>query len=289
MDRAFAIGVVLNLGFVVAEAIAGVMAQSLALLADAGHNFGDVLALLLAWGAVWLGKRRPTKRRTYGYKRSSILAALANAVLLTIAVGAMSWEAIRRFTAPETPETGLVMWVAAAGILVNAGTAWLFAAGRGGDLNRRSAFLHMAADAGVSLGVIVAAGAIALTGWLWLDSATTLAIAVIITVGTWRLLRESLDLALDAVPAGIDRAGVEAYLAGLPGVTEVHDLHIWGMSTTETALTVHLVRPDAMPDDTLIGRVCHDLADRFAICHSTIQVEAGNGAHPCHLASAEVV
>lgn len=287
-SRAFAIGVTLNLGFVIVEVIAGLAAHSLALVADAGHNLGDVLGLALAWAALWAGGRKPTEKRTYGFKRSSILAALANAGLLLLGVGAMALEAIQRFGDPTPPETGMVVWVAAAGILINGFTAWLFAAGREGDVNRRGAFLHMAADAGVSAGVIVVALVIGATGWLWLDPLAGLAIGAIIAYGTWSLLRESLDLALDAVPARIDQTAVRAYLAGLPGVTEVHDLHIWGMSTTETALTAHVVRPGISVDDGLLARVAGDLAERFGIGHTTLQVET-DAAAACRLAPADVV
>jgi cobalt-zinc-cadmium efflux system protein len=288
--RAFAIGTALNLGFVAVEGAAGFLSGSLALLADAGHNLGDVLSLLLAWGGAWLSLRRPTPRRTYGFRRSSILVALANAVILLIAVGAILLEAIRRFAEPEPAAGGIVMAVAGAGILVNAATAWLFAAGRHGDVNVRGAFLHMAADAAVSLAVVLAGLGIALTGRQWIDPAMSLLVAVVITVGTWRLLRESVNLALDAVPEGIDRDAVETYLARLPGVTEVHDLHIWGMSTTETALTAHLVRPAAEIDDAFLARVGEELHIRFGIAHATVQIEnGGEAADPCRLAPAHVV
>ena len=284
--RAFAVGVALNLGFVVVEAVFGYLAGSLALIADAGHNLSDVFGLLLAWGAAWLSKLAPTLRRSYGYRRSSILAALINAVVLLIAVGAIVWEAIRRFADPEPIVAGTVIWVAAIGIAINTATALMFMSGRKGDLNIRGAFLHMAADALVSLGVVIAAIVILATGWLWLDPAVSIAIAVVITVGTWGLLRDSVNLAMDAVPDAIDPAQVEAYLAAQPGVAEVHDLHIWAMSTTETALTVHLVRPGAPPDDALLARLRHELHVRFAIEHCTIQVETGE---PCPQAPAHVV
>lgn len=224
--RAFAIGVTLNVGFVVAEAIFGSLAHSLALLADAGHNFSDVLGLLLGWGATILVHRLPTPRRTYGWRRSSILAALLNAFILLIAVGGIAWEAVRRFSQPEPVASNTVMGVAAVGILINGITAWLFMSGQKQDLNIRGTFLHMAADAGVSLGVVIAALAIRFTGWLWLDPMMSLIIAVVITLGTWGLLRESLNLALDAVPEDIHPAEIEAYLAKLPGIKAVHDLHI---------------------------------------------------------------
>ncbi|QDU25234.1 Cadmium, cobalt and zinc/H(+)-K(+) antiporter [Anatilimnocola aggregata] len=286
--RAFAIGVALNLGFVIVEAGFGAWSHSLSLLADAGHNLSDVLGLLLAWGASVLAARLPTQRRTYGLRRSSILAALLNAIILLLAVGGIAWEAVQRLIHPEPVAGGTVMVVAGIGFLVNGFTAWLFMSGHN-DLNIRGAFLHMAADAAVSLGVVFAALAMQLTGWLWLDPATSLAIVVVITFGTWGLLRESLDLALDAVPANIHPEKVIAYLQQLPGVVAVHDLHIWGMSTTETALTVHLVKPDATLDDQLLARINRELHDQFGIEHTTIQFELGDADHPCRLAPDDVV
>ena len=288
-SRAFAIGIALNIGFVVVETAYGFLANSLALLADAGHNLSDVLGLLLAWGAAALVKRRPTARHTYGLKRSSILASLANAILLLVAVGMIVWEAVHRLGQPQPVAETTVLWVAAVGIVINTVTALMFVRGGKSDINIRSAFLHMAADAAVSLGVVIAALAVMATGWLWLDPAVSIAIAIVITLGTWSLLRSSLDLALDAVPETIDRPAIEAYLAALPGVTEVHDLHIWAMSTTEVALTAHLVRPDCPVDDGLLGRSARELAERFGIAHSTIQIESGDPDHPCRLAPAEVV
>lgn len=286
---AFAIGIALNFTFVVVEATYGVLANSLALLADAGHNLGDVLGLMLAWAAAVLARRRPTARHTYGLRRGSILASLTNAALLLVAVGGIVWEAIQRLDKPEPVVETTVIWVAAVGILINTATALMFMKGRKDDLNIKGAFLHMAADAAVSLGVVIAAVAILLTGWSWLDPVVSLAIALVITIGTWSLLRDSLNLALDAVPENIDRQAVESYLAGLPGVVEVHDLHIWAMSTTEVALTAHLVRPGATLDDSLLARACKDVHERFSINHATFQIETGDPAHPCRLASAEVV
>ena len=288
-DRRFAVGVALNLGFVAVEAVYGALSGSLALLADAGHNMSDVLGLLLAWAAAWAGRRRPTPRWTYGFGRSSILASLINAVVLLIATGAIAWEAIRRLSDPQPIEAGMVMWVAALGIAVNAGTAAMFMAGRERDLNIKGAFLHMAADAAVSLGVVIAAFAIARTGWLWIDPVTSLVIVVVIAVGTWGLLRDSVRLALDAVPADIDRQAVEGYLAGLPGVAAVHDLHIWPLSTTSVALTAHLVKPDASIDDDLLHGVAAELHRRFGIDHATIQTEHGSGGQECRLAAPHVV
>jgi cobalt-zinc-cadmium efflux system protein len=285
-ERGFVPGILLNLGFVGIEATAGLIGGSLALLADAGHNLSDVLGLVLAWVAVRLARRKPDGRRTYGYHRASILAALANAMLLLVATGAIALESIQRLREPEPVQTGLMLWVAAAGILVNAGTALLFARGREQDVNRRGAFLHMAADAGVSAGVVLGALVIGATGWNWVDPALGLLIGAVILVGTWGLLRESVDLAMDAVPRGVDAKAVEAFLAAQPGVAEVHDLHIWPLSTTETALTAHLVRPGAGPDDAFLAAVGHALAHRFGIRHATLQVEQGDPAHPCVLAPA---
>lgn len=287
--RAFAIGVTLNLSFVTIEAGFGLWANSLALLADAGHNLSDVLGLLLAWGASYLSRRPPTPSRTYGLRRSSILAALSNAVLLLVAVGAIAWEAIGRFAAPAPVSGSTVTVVAAIGVVVNAATALLFASGRKGDLNVRGAFLHMAADAAVSLGVVIAGVAIQFTGWEWLDPAISLLITVVIIIGTWSLLRQSVELSLDAVPHGIDAVGIQAYLLGLPGVSEVHDLHIWPLSTTETALTAHLIRPDAVIDDVWLADVTNKLHVDFDIDHATIQIESGKGEKECRLAPPEVV
>jgi len=282
-NRAFAIGIALNLAFVLIEAIFGFFAHSLALLADAGHNLSDVLGLLLAWGAIYLSRRPPTKRRTYGLRRSSILAALANAIFLLIAIGGIAWEAIQRFKSPAHVAAGTVIWVAVVGIVINSATAILFMSGRKRDMNIEGAYLHMATDAAVSLGVVVAGIIIWYTGRYWIDPVVSLLIVAVITVGTWGLLRRSVDLALDAVPEGIDPAAVRDYLAGLPGVSAIHDLHIWAMSTTEAALTAHLVRPQATDDDQFLHATARALHDRFAIEHVTIQVERGTGAEECHL------
>ena len=287
--RAFAIGTALNLGFVLVEAGAGLITHSLALLADAGHNLSDVLGLLLAWGAAVLAKRAPSARRTYGLRKGTILASLGNAALLLVAVGAIAWEAIRRFATPEPIQTGPVMIVAAVGILINTATALMFMKGSKDDLNVRGAFLHMAADAGVSAGVVVAAFAMGLTGWMWLDPVVSLVIVVVIVLGTWGLLRDSLDMALDATPRGIDTGKVRAWLAARPGVSEVHDLHIWAMSTTETALTAHVVRPLDADHDQFLHDACAELSSKFKIGHVTIQVESTAGAHACALAPADVV
>ena len=279
---AFAIGAALNLGFVIVEVIFGIFAHSLALVADAGHNFGDVLGLLLAWGASILARSAPTQRHTYGLRSSSILAALFNAIFLLVSVGAIAWEAIRRFGDPTDVAGKTVIWVSAVGIAINTATALMFMSGRNGDLNIRGAFMHMAADAGISAGVVIAGFAILLTGYHWIDPIVSLAISAIIIWGTWGLLRDSVNLALQAVPEGIDLAKVKDYLAGLPHVTAVHDLHIWPMSTTETALTAHLVRDVDRCDSTVLEKCCKELHDRFEIQHATIQFETEE--HDCDLA-----
>lgn len=287
--RAFAIGIALNLAYVAGEVVYGLIAHSLALLADAGHNFGDVLGLAAAWLAAVLGRRRPSDRYTYGLRRSSILAALTNAVVLLVVTGGIGWEAVRRLIEPAPVAGGIVMAVAAVGILINAATAALFMSGRKDDLNVRAAFQHMAADALVAFGVVVSGGAVLWTGWLRIDPAVSLIVGGVIVAGTWGVLRDALALSMDGVPPGVDHVGVAVYLRALPGVTEVHDLHIWAMSTTETALTAHLVRPDAALDDDMLHGVCHDLRDRFRIVHATLQVESGSGAHACALRPDEVV
>jgi cobalt-zinc-cadmium efflux system protein len=285
---AFAVGTVLNIAFVLVEIIWGVLANSMALLADAGHNASDVLSLLLAWGATSLARRPPTGRYTYGYRGSSIFAALANAVLLLVAVGGIAWEAVLRFSDPQPVAGTTVIVVAAIGVIINGITAWLFASGRQGDLNIRGAFLHMAADAAVSLGVVVAGALIVSTGWVWLDPAVSLVIVVIIMWSTWGLLRDSVNMALAAVPKDVDLPGVRAYLEQLPDVTSIHDLHIWPMSTTETALTVHLVMPKGRPADAFLVDVSHELHARFSIHHPTLQIET-NPDTACELAPEHVV
>jgi cobalt-zinc-cadmium efflux system protein len=283
---AFAVGVTLNTAFVVAELVFGYAANSLALISDAVHNFSDVIALLLAWGAAWLARKLPTQQHTYGYRRASILAALINAGLLLIAVGGIAVEAVNRIQEPAVVAGWTVVWVAALGIAVNGGTALMFMRGRHGDLNIRGAFLHMAADAGVSLGVVVAALVIMGTGWLWVDPAISLCIAAVVLASGWGLARDSVNLALDGVPKSIELAEVRDFLGRLDGVTEVHDLHIWAMSTNETALTAHLVRPGGY-DDSFLHHACEQLSHRFNIHHATLQVEAGSDV--CKLAPAEVV
>ncbi|MBO9714466.1 cation diffusion facilitator family transporter [Sphingomonas sp.] len=276
--RAFAIGTVLNLGFVLVEGLAGMWIGSMALLADAGHNLSDVLGLLIAWGGAELAKRPASKRFTYGYRGSTILAALFNAVLLLVAVGAIALEARQRLSwQPQVPG-GTMMIVAAVGIVINLSTALLFVSGRKGDVNIRGAFLHMAADAAVSAGVVIGGGLILLTGMSWIDPMISLVIIVVILWSTWGLLKESLTMAMHAVPAGIDPEAVEALLEGLPGVCRVHDLHIWPMSTTEAALTAHLVMPDGHPGDAFLMDLQQRLAHDFGIEHTTVQIELGDGA-----------
>ncbi len=284
-DRAFAIGVGLNLAFVLAEAIFGLRAGSLALLADAGHNLGDVLGLALAWTGSVLARRGPTPRFTYGLRRFSILAAVANAGLLLVAVGAIAIEAVQRFGHPRPVASGTVMIVAAIGILVNGGTALGFLRGRASDLNVRGAFLHMMSDAVASAGVVVTGLLLGITGWLWLDPAVSLLLVALIMWSTWGLAKDSLDLALDAVPPGIDFEAVSGVLRALDGVVEVHDLHIWGMSTTDVALTAHLVRPCGGGEDALLAAATQQLRLRFGISHATIQLEQGLAVHPCELAT----
>ena len=284
---AFAVGITLNLGFVILEAAYGIFAHSLALIADAGHNLGDVLSLLLAWGASYLARTAPTERRTYGLRSSSILAALFNAIFLLITVGAIAWEAVRRFGDPTTVEARTVIWIAMIGIVINTATALMFMSGRKRDLNIRAAFLHMMADAAVSLGVVIAGFVILATGLAWIDPVISLVIAAVITWSTWGLLRDSVNLALHAVPQGIEIAEVRRYLASLPHVTEVHDLHVWPMSTTETALTAHLVRDVADCDCALLDQAARDLHRKFEIQHATLQFETVD--HHCHLAADEKV
>ena len=288
-SRKFKLGIALNLGFVLIEAIAGLLSGSLALLADAGHNLSDVLALLIAWGASILARRRPTAQFTYGLRGSSIWAAMANALILMVVCGGIAWEAIRRLQQPAEVSGMMVIVVATIGVLINTATALLFMRGRHTDINLRGAFLHMAGDAAISLGVVVSALVMMWTGWHWLDPAVSLAIVILIVAGTTGLLKDSMRLALHAVPPGIDPHAVKRLLDGMPGVTQTHDLHIWAMSTTETALTAHLVVPNATPGDDFYSEINTLLAQRFGIHHATIQIERGSSAHPCKLAPDEVV
>ena len=286
--KAFAIGIALNLGFVVIEAVYGLISNSVALLADAGHNLGDVLGLGVAWLASTLVRRAPTARFTYGMRGSSILAALFNAVFLLVVVGGLSWEALRRLGSPEPVAGKAMMAVAAVGIVVNAVTAWLFASGRKNDLNLRGAFLHMASDALVSTGVMAAGLAILLTGWIWLDPLISLVINGVIVWGTWGLLCDSLGMSMAAVPAEIDPTAVRNFLVSRTGVVAAHDLHIWSMSTTEIALTCHLVMPNGHPGDAFLHDLASDLARRFKIIHTTVQIEVDPHL-ACALAPDEVV
>ena len=271
--KAFAIGIALNTAFVVVEAVYGYTAGSMALVADAGHNLSDVLGLIAAWTAAVLSQRAATPRYTYGLKGSSILAALFNAVFLLVAVGAIAWEAVLRLFNPEPVTEITVIVVATIGIAINGATAWLFASGRNSDLNIRGAYLHMVADAAVSVGVVIAAIVIMFTGWLWIDAVTSLVICALIVWGTWSLLRDSTAMSLAAVPRGIDPGAVRSYLEKCAGVTDVHDLHIWPMSTTEVALTCHLVIPTGAPGDAYLMDICMRLKRDFGIEHATIQIE----------------
>ena len=287
--RAFAIGIFLNTAFVAIETVYGIQSHSLALLSDAGHNLSDVLALVLAWVAGVLASRKPSDRYTYGLRSATILAALVNACVLLVVMGGIAWEAIQRLSHPVAVNSTTVMAVAAVGVVINTATALLFMAGRHDDLNIRGAFLHMAADAAISLGVVLAGWGMLATGWLWLDPLVSLILVAVIVAGTWSLLRESAGLALHAVPSGMQPAEIRAYLTSLPGVCEVHDLHIWAMSTTQSALTVHLVMPGGYPGDVFLARIAHELHARFHIEHPTLQVEIGDPDYPCALAPDHVV
>lgn len=282
-NKAFAVGVALNLAFVAIEGTYGFLADSLALLTDAGHNLSDVISLLLAWGAVVLASFKPTPRRTYGYRRVTILAALLSALLLLVALGAIFWEAIGRLNTPRPVDSTTIIVVAGIGVAINTVTAMLFFSGHKQDLNIKGAFLHMAADAAISLGVVFAGLAILATGLYWIDPLLSILIVIIILFGTLGLLRDSVNLAVDAVPRHIDPEKVKKYFLDLPEVIALHDLHIWAMSTTEVALTVHLIIPDPAVEDAFLQKIAHDLHHRFGIEHLTLQVERGNGDF-CRLA-----
>lgn len=288
-NRAFALGVFLNLGLVVIQAVFGWLAHSLALVADAGHNFADVLGLLLAWWASLLVKRPPTREQTYGLGSASILAALANALFLLVTMGAVAWEAIMRFGKPQEVHGQTMIWTAALGILVNGASAALFYSGREGDLNLRSAFLHLASDAGISFGVLLAGVAIALGAPLWLDPLASLLITAIIIYSTWGIFRDAMRLALQGVPPGIDMLELTRWLETRPGVARVHDVHVWAMSTTQTALTAHLVKPDGRLDDELLREISTEVEQRFHIHHVTIQWERGEPGTACPHARDDVV
>jgi cobalt-zinc-cadmium efflux system protein len=280
-NRLFAIGIGLNLTYVVIEAGAGLAVDSLALLADAGHNLSDVLSLLLAWGAVWLAARPATRERSYGLRRATLLASLLSAILLLITMGGITWEAVQRLRNPQPVNGTVMMVVAGIGVVINTLTALLFLRDRKHDLNIRGAYLHMAADAAISLGVVIAGGLILLTGWLWLDPLISLLVVVVIVIATWDLLRESLKLLMDIVPTHIDAAAIEAWLRQAPGVADLHDLHIWSVSTTDVVLTVHLVVPEQPAGDELLQDLRNQLYDRFGIGHSTIQIERHSHDQPC--------
>lgn len=281
--RAFIAGLVLNSGFVLIEFVFGLLANSVALIADAGHNLSDVLGLLLAWIASLLAHRQPSARYTYGWRKSSILAAFLNAVFLLVATGGIVWEAIQRCINPGEVQGATIIGVATVGILINTGTALMFLSGRKGDMNIRAAFQHMAADALVSVGVVLAGIGILWTHWLWLDPAFSLLISALIIFSTWGLLKDSFHLAIDGVPNNIDQRAVRAYLSERPGVTQMHDLHIWSMSTRETALTAHLVTPAGHPGDEFLTQICQDLHKNFGIQHTTLQIEVADSNQICPL------
>lgn len=281
LNKAFAIGVVLNSLYIIVEAAYGIMVNSMALLADAGHNLSDVLGLILAWGASYLALKQPTKMHTYGYRKSTILAALLNAIILILAVGAIGVEAVQRFITPKPIDGSIIIYVAAIGVLINGVTAALFINGKEKDLNIKGAFLHMAADAAVSVGVVIAGAVILNTNLYWIDPLISLIIMTVILISTWNLLKDSFNLAMDCVPANIDSKKVEEYFNSLPEVNEFHDLHIWGMSTTENALTVHIIKHEPFIDDKLTHKINHALHEKFGIEHTTIQYEAGEKKFKC--------
>ena len=282
-NKAFGFGITLNLLYIVIEFVYGLISNSMALIADAGHNLSDVFGLVLAWGATYLASKTPTEKRTYGFRKSTILASLANAIILMIAVGAITIESVKRFYEPNIIDSNTIIIVASIGVVINAVTAFLFFAGRKSDINIKGAFLHMAADAAVSLGVVVGAIIIGITDWYWVDAVLSLIIVVVITIGTWDLLKESLNLTLDAVPKNIDVDKVRSYLKELDGVEDVHDLHIWAMSTTEVALTVHLIKPVKENNDQFIEKIHKELYNKFAIEHATIQIERTYNCEDCSM------
>jgi cobalt-zinc-cadmium efflux system protein len=288
-SRAFAAGIALNLAVVGAEIVYGVVGHSMALLSDAAHNASDVLGLALAWAATAVARRKPSARHTYGLRRMTILAALGNAVFLLVSTGGVGWEAIRRMGSPGQVDARVVMVVAGGAAVINGASALLFSKGRHKDLNLQSAFLHLAGDAAIAAGVVLSGLLVWKTGWMLLDPITSLVVSALVLLSTWSLLKASLNLALDAVPAGIDPEKVRAFLAELPGVTEIHDLHIWAMSTTENALTAHLVMPESGGSSTFLGDVCKALHERFHIEHSTLQVEPPDAPSPCRLAPEETL
>lgn len=286
-NRAFIVGLILNTGFVFIEFISGLFANSIALIADAGHNLSDVLGLSLAFGASLLARRNPSGRYTYGWRKSSILAAFLNAVFLLVATGGIVWEAIQRLLNPSEVTSSIIIGVAAIGIVINAGSALMFLSGRHSDMNIKAAFLHLAGDAFLSLGVVLSGIAILFTQWLWLDPAMSLVVSALIIFNTWELLKDSFHLAIDAVPERIDERAVHTYLLERPGVEQVHDLHIWAISTTETALTAHLVVPMGYPGDEFIQEIRHGLQEHFGIDHPTLQIEVGESGCFCSLMQTE--
>ncbi|MBT8356542.1 MAG: cation transporter [Desulfobacterales bacterium] len=288
-NRAFTFGVLLNVIFVVIEAGYGIIAGSLALLADAGHNLSDVLSLLLAWGASLLASKKPTRKRTYGFRRVTILASLLSALFLLVTLGGIAWESIGRFFNPEPVQGMVIIVVAGIGVVINSITALLFISGKERDLNIKGAYLHMAADAGVSLGVVIAGIAIMITGWLWLDPAISILIVIIVLIGTWVLLRDAINLSIDAVPRGIDISRIEDYLTSLKNVSCIHDLHVWALSTTETALTAHLVTTKDPMDNTFLLEIQQYLHDQFHIDHTTIQLEKETPDQNCNLNRPECI
>ncbi|PHS32907.1 MAG: cation transporter [Sulfurovum sp.] len=282
-NKAFSIGITLNIIFVIIEAAYGVMADSLALIADAGHNLSDVVSLILAWGAFYLAKKDPSLKRTYGLKKVTILASLTSSILLLIALGAIAWEAIGRFADPQPVDGLIVIIVAGIGVVINTITALLFMDGQKDDLNIRGAYLHMAADAGVSLGVVIAGIVIMYTGWLWLDPVLSLLIVLVILLGTWGLFRDSVNLAMDAVPKDIDMEEIKEYLLNLPNIKEIHALHVWALSTTEIAFSVHLVSNNKKIDNEFLDEVQGFLHDNYKIEHITIQMEHAIDSYVCDL------
>ncbi|HEY9190322.1 MAG TPA: cation diffusion facilitator family transporter [Sulfurovum sp.] len=282
-NRSFAIGIALNVVFVIIEAGYGLAADSLALIADAGHNLSDVMSLMLAWGASYLATKYPTRKRTYGLRKVTIMASLVSSVLLFVALGGIAWESIERLSSPKPVDGVIIIVVAGIGVVINTATALLFVKGQKHDLNLRAAYLHMAADAAISLGVVLAGLAIMVTGWLWLDPVISLFIVVVILVSTWDLLRDSIDLSIDAVPQGIDIQHIQDYLKGLKDVSDLHDLHVWALSTTETALTVHLVSSSDTIDNRFLEEIQEHLHHHFNIAHTTIQVEKEDCDYNCVL------
>lgn len=285
----FAVGTVLNIVFVIIEAVYGFISNSLALLADAGHNLGDVLALLLAWGATYLAQRKPTRMKTYGLRRGTILAAFISALILLMTMAVVAWEAIGRFAAPSEVDSKTIIFVASIGVVINLITALLFLSNKNEDLNIKAAFMHMAADAAVSAGVVITGIAIMFTSIFWLDPAISLLVVVAVILSTWALLHDSFNLAMDGVPRGIDPDAVRKFILEQDQVKEIHDLHIWGMSTTQVALTAHIVRDTTDLDDRFLHELCADLQKRFGIIHPTIQVEAGTDTNLCKQAHPESV